>query len=160
VADSEVRASLEGAAALMISSPGGSSGSWACCCRCCFSIALGSRSREKKVLLMGEGVAATQGKGQCVVGSVWEMEREMGEDCKGREKPFALWLFLAEGRWHWIWEERPVSKERKGLGWWEGEPDNALSSPIYFLLSALFSPHPLNSVLSSPISFLSSHWST
>jgi hypothetical protein len=64
----------------MISSPGGSSGSWACCCRCCFSIAFGSRSREKKVLLMGEGVAATQGKGQCVVGSVWEMEREMGED--------------------------------------------------------------------------------
>ncbi|KAL3598457.1 hypothetical protein D5086_006375 [Populus alba] len=32
----------------------------------CFSVAIGSWLREKKALLMGEGGAATQGKGQCV----------------------------------------------------------------------------------------------
>ena len=49
-------------------------GCWVC--RCCFSVAVGSLPREKKTLLMGEGDAATQGKGLCgwSVGSVTERE--------------------------------------------------------------------------------------
>lgn len=44
-------------------------GCWVC--GCCFSVAVGSLPREKKTLLMGEGDAATQGKGQCVAG-LWD----------------------------------------------------------------------------------------
>ena len=30
----------------------------------------------------------------------------------------SLW---SKGGWRWLWEERLVSRERKGLGWWEEE---------------------------------------